>query len=355
MLLFVGTALAVPLVLEHFDAAALPATWRTDLKVGKGLSFEGGGAVLTTGAKDKRFGAAWTTVEVRDAEWIKVGATLTVDVTAPTADAVCGLYVEIDGAPLLAAHTCTPGTTTVVRYLPMPAKAYEVKLGLKLELPGTVRADDVSLEIVRPELKTVSRGAFTYHWLGYDGFTEAQLVANDERWAKVIGVFGGSPKVDYWWLKDQDTVEQYSGRRELGVRKGSSIYSTLRGDTRQLVDLAGTAWGAPPVWLLDGVSVWLDGEYDDKEPRMYLRGQVAAGAAPALADLLDPVRYAAMPEATRKLAAGAFVSWVVSTGGEATLVTLGKAAGSGTSGAKAVEAALGKPIAEVEAAFRSGL
>lgn len=364
MLLLVASAFAVPTLNEHFDSGALPAGWKSGAQGSGGkpsaVAYAGGEVVLTTKANDKRFATIQKTVEIRGAAWIKVGGKVTVDVASPARDAVCGVFVQFDRSPLQAAHACVPGPEPLVftRFLPVPAGVYMVDVGAMLDAPGTVRVDDVTVEVVLPEDKRLERGHFNYHWIGYEGFSEAQLSANDETLDKLVIFFGtGEPAdIDYWWFKDLDTIEQYTGRREEGQVSGRTIASIRRNDPHELVRVMASAWGDPPSALLEGIAVYIDGEYDGRDPKLATRAMVGSHEAPELDVLLDDARFAALPEATAKLTAGAFVGWIVDTKGKDTLKALCGKLGAGSSGnVKALEEVLGMPIADVQKAFWAGI
>jgi hypothetical protein len=220
--------------------------------------------------------------------------------------------------------------------------------------------DELVVDKATPDMKSLVRGRFVYHWLGGDSFSEAALEANDTKFAELAGFFGApaSLKLDYWKYPDAASLEAYSGQSGPYRATPTAVHTGLRNDTRAMTAALAQAWGNPGPLLFEGLAVHLAGEWEGRDPRLSTRQQVGAGTASSLAALLDPAKFAAEPPEKSFVQAGAFVAWVVQTKGAATLKQCFAAVQAGASPAAnqaALEGVLGAPLAKLEADFRGSL
>ena len=370
LLLLSRPALALPLVFERFDVSELPAGWKVGIAVSTGggaastYALEEGGLVMRTEPRAKRFTAVSRKSELRDVSWIRVQArTRTEGVAADVpATATCGVFVRFEGGPIQSTRPCANTTewTPFTRYYAVPKGARDVEVGFLVTTAGTVRVDDLVVEPVTPDVKTLRRDHLVYHWLGSDAFTEDHLVANGELYDQLAALCGGTSAVavEYWKYADPDTLEQYTGRRDDSQVVGDAIHTLRRKDIYGLVEILSRPWGTPPAFLVKGLAVQLAGDWDGRDIKMLVRGLVGRGEAPPLATLLDPATFGALPESTSLPLAGAFVTWVVATHGHPMVQTLfGQLKSEATVEAnrEAMEAALGMTLAEADSAMRGWL
>lgn len=364
--LLAPAAFALPLLVERFDAE--PQYWDERVAEGKGgpsSKYVIGGGVITFTADDrtKKFVSYGHRVALRGVEWLDVSAKVTVSgVNNPSATAICGAFIRFDTGLVVPTRPCDARADTAPhrRYIPVPPTSRDMEVGVLLSAAGTVTVDDLVVDTTPPELKTLVRGGFVYHWLGNDAFREEQLEANDLKLAELSSFFGTKPgtKLDYWKYPDVATLEMFAGVRRDYIVSGTRIDTVLRNDTRALVAALSAAWGSPPVMLFEGLAVHLASDWDGRDPKLTTRTQVNDGTAPSLVTLLDPAKFAAEPPERAYPQAGAFISWIVATKGAAAV----QACFAGTSSAKtvaqnqaAIEAALGAPLGTIEAEFRASL
>ncbi len=365
MLLLVTTALALPLLSERFDTTALPAGWKTAIAVQTGggppsaYAVEDGALVLRAEKRTKRFTAVSRKMELRDVTWVRVEARVRTEGVDPAAaePGPCGVYVRFEGGAMEQAGPCVAADwTPFVRYFGVPTGARDVEVGFLLPAAGTARVDDLLVEPVTPDWRTVSRGSFTYHWLGQDAFREDQLAANDETFDRAAALFGADPKVhiDYHRYGSLDAIDQYTGARLEAHVRGTTVHTLFRTDTAAIVKVLARAWGNPPPLLADGLGVSFAGEYDGREIKLTSRSLGAE--APTLDALLDPRTFRALPPPKSMPVAGAFVQWVTATKGQDTVKALyGKLRADApvAENRAALEAALGMPLAEADKALRA--
>ncbi len=359
MLLLVAAALAVPFFAERFDANAIPTDWKVRAIESTGggeaskVTVESGQLVVATGKSGKKFSGLARKFELRSVSWLKVQARVQSDVTGGSGQ--CDVVLHFDGGVVEPARPCLVRNDPepYTRFVQVPQGARDVEFTMYNTLPGTVRFDDILLEAVNIDWKTVNRGSFSYYWQGNDGFREDSLTANDELVDKTLAFIGTAGRVhlDVWKYPDVATLEQYTGVHAEAYVEGDTLHTTVRSDARSVVQMLARAWGsAPSPALAEGLPVHVVGQWDDREPRMVTRRLVGEGKCPSLADLLDPAKYAAL-DADKVLVAGALVSWVMETKGSGAV----KAAYGAANAATALEGALGMTLAEAEAKFRAWL
>jgi hypothetical protein len=367
LLLLAPTALALPLLVERFDANALPEGWKTSVAVQNGggkpseLTFDSGALVLTAGAKTKKFTAVHKDLELRGVRWIRVQARVKAE--GVTTTEVCGVFVRFDvGAGLTEmapAGPCGAGDwSTTERYFAVPDGARGVNVGFLLPAAGVARLDELIVEPVTPDWKDLGRGSFNYHWIGNDSFREEQLVANDEALDRAAALLGAAPsgKIKYIKHANLDTIEQWTGVRADRVVRPGEVHTTVRTDAHGILQALAGAWGDPPPLLAEGLAVSFVGEWGGRDLRQASRGLATAGKAPTLATLLDPNQFGALPADETRPVAGAFVAWVTATKGADTVKALYGATKAGASVAdntKAMESVLGMKLADADTALRA--
>jgi hypothetical protein len=366
VLLLVTSALALPLLVERFDANALPAGWKSAvaLQTGGGKPSEAvvtdGALAITAGPKTKKFTAVSKKLELRDVAYLKVQARVRTEGVDPAAaNGVCGVFVRFEGGQMTQAGPCAaadwaPFTRTFV----VPEGARDVEVGFLLSTAGTARMDDLLVEPVTPDWKGVNRGGFTYAWLGGDTFREDQLVANDETFDRAVALLGAAPKerVVYRKYANLDAIEEYTGVRAEHVVRPGEIHTVVRTDAYGILEALAPAWGNPPAFLREGLGVAFVGEWAGRDPRQAARALAGDGKAPSLGALLDPKQFAILPADVSYPVAGAFVQWLTATkGNEAVKALYGalKADGSVADNTKALETALGMKLADADAALRA--
>ena len=136
------------------------------------------------------------------------------------------------------------------------------------------------------------------------------------------------------------------------------VDTIFRNDTRALIQFLSSGWGRPAAFVFEGLAVHLIGDWDGRDPRLSTRTAVNEGTAPSLVTLLDPVKFAAERPERAFTQAGAFISWVVATRGAEAVKACFAATSPENSAAQnqaAIEAALGAPLAKLEADFRGSL
>jgi hypothetical protein len=369
--LLLPAAVALPLLSERFDAPGLPAGWKAGVgaQIGGGAAsaytFADGAVVMTAAPHTKRFTTISKKMELRDVSWLQVDArskSAGIDADAGNDGAVCGVFVRFEGGPIQGLRPCVPNPdwTPSTRVFAVPKGARDVEVGLFLSVPGTATIDDLVVEPVDPGWKTASRGHFVYHWLDRDGFSEAQLAGNDDRYDALVAFFGikPPPTLEYFRYDDVDALERYTGRHVDAMVDGNTIHTLRRAESHEMVAILSRTWGDPPPMFTEGLAIHLAGEWDGREAKAVARGLVGRGEAPALATLLDTAAFRGLPEATAYPLAGAFLDWIVATQDAARVKALYGQLHAGASVAdnqKALEAALGKSTADLDAAFRSWL
>lgn len=366
MLLFVPTAFALPLLSEHFDANAMPAGWKTTVVVGPSgppstVAFQDGGVVLTTTAKNRRFTGAQKKIELRDVAWVKITARVKATGVAPGSWApICGLYARFEGGELLSGGGCPTNSewTEVQRVLAVPEGAHDVDVGFVLPVAGTVVFDDLLVEPLDAPWKKVGRGTLTYHWLSSDPLPESTLSANDEAYEAVQAFLGLTtpPHVEWWKYPDLATKQQYTAQPDPGSVEGDAVHTIFRSDPRELVTVMARSWGDPPPLLTEGLWLAYTGELEERDVKTAARQLANGSGLPTLATLLDPVKFAAEPNA--RITAGAFSKWVIEAKGRETLQKAWGATHRGATAAenqKALETALGMSLADAEKALKAWL
>jgi hypothetical protein len=366
VLLLVASALALPLLVERFDANALPAGWKSAvaLQMGGGKPSEAvvtdGALVITAGPKTKKFTAVSKKLELRDVSWLRVQARVrTEGVDAAAAASVCGVFVRFEGGEATQAGPCSAADwTPFTRTFQVPEGARDVEVGFLLSTAGTARMDDLVVEPVTLDWKAVNRGGFTYAWLGGDSFREDQLVANDETFDRAVALLGVAPKerIAYRKYANLDAIEEYTGVRAEHVVRPGEIHTVVRTDAHGILEALAPAWGAPPAFLREGLGVAFVGEWAGRDPRQAARALAADGKAPSLGVLLDPKQFVSLPGDVSYPVAGAFVQWLTATkGNEAVKALYGalKSDASVADNTKALEAALGMKLADADAALRA--
>jgi hypothetical protein len=256
VLLLASTALALPLLVERFDANALPDGWKTAVatQIGGGKPSEAsvadGALVLTAGPKTKKFTAISRKFELRDVAYLKVQARVrTEGVDAAAANGVCGVFVRFEGGQLTQAGPCAAADwASFTRTFVVPDGARDVEVGFLLSTAGTARFDDLLVEPVAPDWKGVNRGGFTYAWLGGDTFREDQLVANDETFDRAVALVGAPPKerVTYRKYANLDAIEEYTGVRAEHVATAGMIHTVVRTDAYAILKALAPVWARPP-------------------------------------------------------------------------------------------------------------
>ncbi|GDX80620.1 hypothetical protein LBMAG42_24310 [Deltaproteobacteria bacterium] len=364
--LFTPAAFALPLLVERFDAE--PQYWDERVAEGKGgpsSKYEIGGGVITFTADErtKKFVAYGHRVALRGVEWLDVSAKVTIaGLKNPDGTDLCGAFIRFDTGLVVPTRGCEARADSAPhrRYIPVPPTSRDMEVGVALTTAGTVTVDDLVVDTTPPDLKTLVRGGFQYHWIGNDAFREEQLEQNDLKLAELSSFFGTKPggKLEYWKYPDSATLEMFTGLRRDYIASGTRIDTVLRNDTRALVAALSRSWGDPPAMLFEGLSVHLAGDWDGRDPKLSTRTQVNEGTAPTLLTLLDPAKFAAEPPERAYTQAGAFVSWIVATKGAPAV----QACFAGTGKTKtveqnqaAIEAALGAPLSKIEAEFRASL
>lgn len=364
MILLASLALALPFFAERFDNNALPAEWKSRVVESTGggeaskVSFDGGQLVVTNGKNPRKFTGVTRKFELRSVEWLQVQARVTtvdIDTAAAAAPgAVCDVVLRFDGGTNEPARPCRPRADgePYTRFVQVPSGARDVEFAMYSTVPGQVRFDDILLEAVTVTFKTQNRGHYTYYWQGGDAFRDDNLVANDDLFDKTVALLGTGDKthIDVWKYPDVATLAAYTGYQDESYVEGDVLHTTQRTDARGIVGMLARAWGTPSPALADGLPVHVLGEWDDREPRTVTRRLVGEGRCPSLAALLDAEQYAGLGS-DRVLVAGALVSWIVETRGADGL----KAVYGAANAASALEAATGKKLADVEAAFRAWL
>lgn len=365
MLLLTSTALALPLLTERFDATTLPEGWKTTVAVQTGggrasePTIEDGALVLRADPKTKKFSAISKKMELRDVTWLRVEARVRTEGVDATSEkpAPCGVFVRFEGGERTQAGPCTGADwTPFVRYFEVPAGARDVEVGFLLPAAGTARMDDLIVEPVTPDWKTVGRGVFTYHWLGNDAFREDQLATNDESYDRALAMIAPASKtrVDYYRYGDLATIDQYTGVHADVHVAGTAIHTIFRTDTQAIMKVVARSWGDPPPLLAEGLAVSFAGEWDGREIKQASRA--LAAEAPTLETLLDPKAFRALPPKQAFPVSGAFVQWVIATKGQDAVKALYAALPAGAPVAdnrKALEAALGMSLADADKALRA--
>ncbi|MDP2309388.1 MAG: hypothetical protein Q8P18_25430 [Pseudomonadota bacterium] len=377
MLLLVAPALALPLLVERFDATTLAEGWKPSIGAQTGggkpsaYAVEDGALVFRAEAKTRRFTAVSRKLELRDVSWIRVDARVKTEGVSADASSVapCGVFVRFEGGERMQAGPCTSSPasgsdwTPSTRYFEVPAGARDVEVGFLLPGAGTAAYDDLIVEPVSPDWKALGRGSFTYHWLGTDAFREDQLVANDEAYDRAIAMLGAAPapsspgaRIEYHRYGDLETIAQYTGVRTDAHVSGAAIHTIFRNDVVSIMRVLAHAWGDPPPLLAEGLAVSFAGEWDGRELRQASRALASAGTAPKLDTLLDPAAFHGLPPNVAYPVAGAFAQWLVATKGQGSLQALyGQlhAEAPVADNRKALEAALGMTLAEADTALRA--
>ncbi len=367
LLLLAGLAEATPVFTERFDRLSGLFKERIVAPKGGGAlnKYEVANGVITFEAdsRTRRFVSIEQKVELRGLEWLNVSAKVTLTgVSNPPVDAVCGLFVRFDTGEVVPARPCANRADTEPhhRWVPVPAGARDAFVGVMLSSPGTLVVDDVVADPTPPDLKTLVRGSFVYHWLGNDAFRDDHTDQNDTVWRGALGFFGGKAdrKLTYWKHTDAATLETFAGHAGSAYVTPTEVHSVLKSDARALVLAAASSLGAPGPLLSEGLAIHLAGDWEGRDTRLSTRTQVNEGRATTLVTLLDAKTFAAEVPERAYLMAGAFVSWVAATKGAETVGVLYSTLTEGGTAAQnqaALEAAMGAPLATLEKGFRESL
>jgi hypothetical protein len=367
LLALVSFASATPLFTERFDRLS-------GLFKERVIAPHGGGPVakytvadsvitFTVDKKAKRFTAIEQKVELRGLDWLDVSAKVRLSgVTDAPDDALCGLYVRFDTGEVVPSRPCVDRADAEPhhRWVQVPAGARDAFVGVVLTVPGTLVVDDAVADATPPDLKTLVRGSFVYHWLGNDAFRDEHTEQNDGVWRGALGFLGGKAdrKLTYWKYTDVDTVERFTGHASAAWVTPTDVHSVLKADARALVLAAASELGAPGPMMSEGLAIHLAGDWDGRDTRLTVRTQVNEGRADSLASILSAEGFAAAPTDRAFPLAGAFVSWVAATKGPEAIRALYsalRAEGTATDNQAALEQVLGAPLAKVEEAFRGSL
>ncbi|MSQ02086.1 MAG: hypothetical protein EXR71_09375 [Myxococcales bacterium] len=363
----VTQALALPLLVERFDSAPVGWKERVASQAGGGPSSKyvvaDGVITFTATPHTKKFLSLGKRVDLRGVEWVEVTAKLTaVGVEGAAPGAICGVFLRFDTGQVVATRECAPRQDRAPhrRHIAVPSGARDMEVGVWLGAAGTLTVDDIVVESAPPDLKSLGRGRFQYHWVGNDGFREEQLEANDARFAELAAFFGvpATLRLDYWKYADAATMENFTGDMRSYIATDAAVHTLLRTDVRAMMASLSRGWGNPGPLFFEGLAVHLAGDWEGRDPRLSTRQAVNAGTASTLAALLEPARFAAEPPARAYTYAGALVSWLVATRGPETVkACFGAVSASATVAANvaALEKALGAPLSKVEADFRASL
>jgi hypothetical protein len=367
VLLLTSYAFALPLLVERFDSTELPDGWKIAVfsQTGGGpqsaVAVDSGAVRFTAEAKTKRFVATSRKFLLQDVRWLRVSARVKTDGVTTTGP-ICGMFVRFENEEAQPAAGCPAGGEwkSYVRTFAVPAEAHDVEVGMTLTGAGKAWVDDVIIEPVTPDWRDVGKGNFTYHWFSADTPREEQFTANEEDYDRFVAFYATqrAVRVDMWKYPNLDAIEEYTGVRAESVVIGNAIHSIYRTGDRHLARLLGAAWGDPTAFVAHGLSVHLDGEWLGREIKGTARSLVGKGEAPALPELLDPVKFAAANPDRAYPVAGAFFEWVVATKGvegAKALYTTVKATNTVDANKKAVETVFGKDLAAVEAEWKAWL
>jgi hypothetical protein len=367
LLLLASFAHATPLFTERFDRLSGLFKERIVAPKGGGLvnkpEVANGVMTFVVEARTKRFLSIEQKVELRGLDWLDVSAKVALTgVSNPAPDAVCGLFVRFDTGEVVPARPCADRADTEPhhRWVQVPAGARDAFVGVMLSTPGTLVVDDVVADGTPPDVKTLVRGSFVYHWLGADSFRDDHTDLNDTVWQGALAFLGGKPsrQLAYWKYPDEATLEAFTGRAGPAWVTATDVHSVLKSDARALVLAAAIELGAPGPLLAEGLSIHLAGDWEGRDTRLTTRTQVNEGRATTLATLLTASTFAAEPPERAFPMAGAFVSWVVATKGPEAIRALYstlKAEGSAAENQAALERALGASLATIEKGFRDSL
>ena len=365
--LLIAHALALPLLVERFDGAPVGWKERVASQNGGGPSSKyavaNGVITFTATPATKKFLSFGKRVDLRGVEWLEVTAKLTatgVEGAAP--GVVCGVFLRFDTGQVVATRECAPRQDEAPhrRHIAVPAGARDMEVGVWLGAAGAITVDDIVVESAVPDLKSLGRGRFQYHWVGNDGFREEQLESNDVRFGELAAFFGAPAtlKLDYWKYADAPTLEAFTGDMRSYVATDTAVHTLLRSDVRAMMAALSRGWGNPGPLFFEGLAVHLAGDWDGRDPRLSTRQAVNAGTASSLAALLEPAKFAAEPPERAYTYAGAFVSWLVANkGAETVKACFGAVSATATPAANlaGLEKALGAPLSKIEADFRESL
>ena len=366
LLLLATLATATPVFTERFDT--LSGLFKDRVVAPKGGplgTYEVANGVITFVVEERtrRFTSIERKVELRGVDWLKVSARVTLSgVGTPPPGAVCGLFVRFDTGEVVPSRPCNNRTEgeSHHRWVAVPKGARDAWVGVMMSAPGTLVVDDVVADTAPPDLKTLVRGSFEYHWLGADSFRDDQTELNESIWQGALGFLGGPTNrtIHYWKYPDAATLETFTGQAGAAWTTPTDVHSVLKTDARALVIAAASTQGTPGPLLTEGLAIHLAGDWEGRDTRLTTRTQVNEGRATTLATLLSASSFAGEAPERAFPMAGAFVSWVATQKGADTLLALysGLSADGTTAQNQAVlERVLAQPLPAIEAAFRASL
>lgn len=325
-------------------------------------SWEAGSLRLAGGRGTGSWLALTREVSVSGAKWIRLEGRIRVEGVDGSRARYrnCNLYLKYPGG--LAATRVLSGTrpwTRVRRRLALPSGTSRVTLGLFLSMPGRAWFDDIRLEAVAPpRWSKRTAGRYEYWTLPGDAIGPRAQAFNEESYRLVrrfLGV-GGPERVTYRKYPTVAIKEELSGRGGNAHRVGHTIHTIWATDRHEIVHVLADRWGDPPALLAEGLAVHLSGGWQGRPVREFARSLVRAGRWIPPSKILSTRAFRSRPDQRTYAVAGAFVEWVLTTGGKKTLRALYRALRNGASADanhRILERVLGRAAPEVDTAVRA--
>lgn len=354
-----------PALDERFDDAAALDAWppMVGAQAGDGprseVAFDGGALRLQADAATRVFLARARKVAVTGPA-LRVSARMKTAGVDPAGGRFrnCNVFVRGAGPPLLALpqlfgdHDWTPVSRS---FVPAPG-VREIELGLFLSLPGTAWFDDLRVEDLPVPWREFSHGLYDYACWPGDEPDEAQLRRNDELRAGVAAWLGvrDERRLRFAKYPDRETKREWTGDGGNAHVEGDTLHTLWPTDSHEIVHLLARAWGDPPALLAEGLAVHLSGAWQGRPVRAGAAEVHAAGRAGRPSELLDGLRFRALPDLDTYPLAGAFVEWLAEARGKDALRALYGALSNRAPAAdnlRVLGERLGQAPAEVDAAF----
>ena len=143
--------------------------------------------------------------------------------------------------------------TSRARRYRVPADVHEAVVGAYLSVPGTLRFDEIRLEVV-PDWVATRRDGHVYWTLPGDEITADDHAFNGESLNIGTSFMGVArpARVDYFKYPDAETKFEYFGHYANGEVRGGAIHTIWPTDRHEIMHLLAEPLGTPPALFGEG-------------------------------------------------------------------------------------------------------
>lgn len=278
----------------------------------------------------------------------------------------CNLIVVFEGTSTLAvrAHRARLGSQdweSVAVRATAPPGAQRARIGCFLSCRGVAWFDDLSARVVDPPVwQRITGRHYDLHALPGDLVTDADLAFDEaalERAAARLEVTW-TERIAYYKYPDAATKEEFTsdpGNAHVAPDR-NEIHSRFARDTHEVVHLLTRSWGSPPALLGEGIAVHLAGHWHGKPNRKHTAEFIGDGRYVPLAVLCETRQFRQQDDHVSYPESGAFVEFLLATGGLAkfrALYAIPRAGETAADFAQAFAHGWGVPLDAAEADFRT--